>query len=270
MLLTTGQGVGPQFKTQTSTVNLPELDITGMTYQSVTIDITASNTRGFCINSDGTKLYVVQNTDNIIEEYALGTPNDITTLTATGNTLDVSSLYTALYDCCLSDDDSKIYIIGTTYDKIRQYDMSTPSDLSSATYSGNEFNTLLAQPKGVSLVDGGTKMFVTDETDDTIHRYDLSTAYDISSASHAQQSSPIARGFPLYVNEAGTKILVNSFSLDLVYQYALSTPYDLSTLSEDTTVDTSSGPAEAWSSAPSSDNNKLFVSGRDGDFYEFG
>lgn len=274
MLLTTGQGMGPQFKTPINT-SIPELDITGMTYQSVTADITASGfSRGFDINSDGTKLYLVDFTNLSIVEYSFGTANDITTLTATGNTLDLSAVFTSLYDVSISDNDTQLYIVGPSLDEVRQYTMSTPSDLSTVSYSGNSLDLSVAmggnpQPKGISVVANGTKLFATNDADEKIYGYTLSTPYDLSTASYDQVSAATARGFIMFVNEAGTKILIDEPLSQTVYQYSLSTPYDLSTMVQSATLDVSGTLASLWGMVPSSDNSKLFVCEIDGNFYEY-
>jgi hypothetical protein len=85
-------------------------------------------------------------------------------------------------------DGTKLFVIGSTQDRIRSWDLTTAWDINSATnpvaMTGNLRDTgavFIPNPNGVSFSDDGTKAFVVDGTNNALYRYSLTTAWDILS-----------------------------------------------------------------------------------------
>ena len=153
------------------------------------------------------------------------------------NTLDVSGQDTDMEGIFLKPDGAKVYSVGYAGDTIEEYSMSTPYDLSTATYT-QSFSVAGQEtvPSDVFFKPDGTKMYVCGYTGDDVNEYALSTAWNISTASFtdtfsvsAQANQPDGIAF----KPDGTKLYVMNGSNKTVYQYSVSTAWDVSTSSYD-------------------------------------
>ena len=134
-------------------------------------------------------------------------------------------------------DGTKFYVSGNANDSIFEYDLSTPWDISTASYSTNSFDlsSELTTPMGVALKLDGTKMYVLGLTNQAIYQYTLSTAWDVSTASYdsvslnvsTEDTSPRAIVFSI----DGKNMFMLGSTNSTVYKYTLTTPWDLSTAS---------------------------------------
>ena len=150
---------------------------------------------------------------------------------------------------------------------IFEYNLSTPFDISAATYAGDaqrcELDSDARNIGDMVISSDGLKMFLVrlgsnNAFDDRIYRYDLTVPYDISTCAYVAEVNPdtVAIQDPwrfsdltnnaglgrhhlrgIEINPDGTKIFL-SFNdnssdptIDGIREYTLSTPYDLSTLS---------------------------------------
>ena len=150
---------------------------------------------------------------------------------------------------------------------IFEYNLSTPFDISAATYAGDpqrcELDSDARNIGDMVISSDGLKMFLVrlgtnGGVDDRIYRYDLTVPYDISTCVYVAEVNPdtVAIQDPwrfgdltnnaglkkhhlkgIEINPDGTKIFL-SFNdnssdptIDGIREYILSTPYDLSTLS---------------------------------------
>ena len=139
----------------------------------------------------------------------------------------------------IREDGLKMYVLGYSTDTIYQYSMSTPYDLSTASYDTVSFSVGAQDslPNGFRFDATGSKLFMAGGSTDIVYQYSLTTAWDISTASYAsvsfsivaQQNSPTDLSF----NTTGTKMYVIGLQGDTAYQYTLSTAFDVSTASYD-------------------------------------
>lgn len=142
-------------------------------------------------------------------------------------------------DVNISPDGYKIFISGNVPDAIFKYDLSTPFDLSTATYNSVSFSLAAANADCTSFTfsSNGLKMYTTDFTDDSVYEYDLSSAFDISTASYNSVSLNVSAAGndpqSVAISADGYKLFVLGLSDDTVYQYSLSTAFDISTASYD-------------------------------------
>lgn len=173
-------------------------------------------------------------------------------------------------------DGSKMYINGATNDTVYQYSLSTPWDLSTASYDNASWNhnvtgTLLSAAFGLFFKPDGMKLYMTDYTLDGIYQFSLSTPWDITSVNDTADtsisiSSVDGTSQNLVFSPDGTKMFFVGLGNDKVYQYSLSTAWDLSTASYDNV----SIAIISYDSAPRSlrfnnDGTQLFVTGSTGD-----
>jgi hypothetical protein len=214
-------------------------DITTATYASDTFDFSTEEATptGIAFNSAGTKMYMVGTTDQIVEQYSLSTPWDVSTATADAVTLDVSSEDTSPQGMVFANSGLKLYVVGDTNNSIFEYTLTTAYDLSTATYSTNTISVAVqdTSPRGVAIGNSGLAMFVIGAQSDAIHQYTLSTAYDVSTAT-ADGNNLLITGDDntptgLFINSDGTHIFFTGTENDYVIHAGMALAWDITTAS---------------------------------------
>ena len=199
---------------------------------------------GLFFKSDGTKMYVLGNTNGAVYEYTLSTAWDISTSSYVQN-FSVSSQNARPEGLFFKPDGTKMFVGGSdSTDNIYEYTLSTAFDLSTASYS-QSFNTSSQTGGlvGVSFSTDGTQMFVLDDTGDDINEYALSTGWDVSTASYARNfsvSSQTTAPSDLYFKPDGKSVYIVETGSDLVLQYFTSAE---ATITYDTAIEWPSGTA---------------------------
>jgi hypothetical protein len=152
--------------------------------------------------------------------------------TYSGKSILVSAQETASRGLSFSTDGTKMYIVGQTTDTVYQYTLSTPFDVSTATYASKSFSILAQDGTSTSLYfkPDGLVFYMLGDSLDTVYQYTLSTAWDISTSAYSggsfantQETAPAGLGF----STDGTKMYIIGSNTDTVYQYTLSTAWDV-------------------------------------------
>jgi len=197
---------------------------------------------------DGTKMYILGDTGNDVNEYLLSTPWEVNTATFTTN-FSVAAQDTSPAGLYFKPDGTRMYICGLTGvsptgDRVYSYTLSTPWSLASGvTYDNKNFNVGAndTSPQGVYFKDDGTKMYVVGATGDAVYEYTVSTAWEIDSTvtlvntlligAANTQNLPLTLTSPIGIdfNASGTKMYINDQARDVVARFDLSTAWDLST-----------------------------------------
>lgn len=216
-------------------------NLTGAYYDNKSGDAGATGgyVYGFYIRPDtGTTLYVSGSSPSgYIHQGTLSSAWEIDTGSDTGNNLDASTQTTTNRDIFVSSDGSKIYVIGASEDEVFQYNMSTPYDLSTASYASKSFDVSsqmnLGDPGGLYFKSDGLTAYVT--SSNYVYQYTLTSAWDASTASYANKSAHAGQNGTTGVtfSENGTNMYTVGSSSDTVMQHTLSTPWDVSTASND-------------------------------------
>lgn len=134
-------------------------------------------------------------------------------------------------------DGTKMYCLNQGTRVGHQYSLSTPWDISTASYDSvtGSFTGQTSSPSGLKLSSDGTKCFVLDSgvITDRIYQYTLSTAWDLSSVSYDSVSLSVngldTTGVGFCFNSDGTELYYMGQATETIYQYSLSTAWDLST-----------------------------------------
>lgn len=185
--------------------------------------------QGVFFNPEGTIMYVSTNEialDSIFQ-YTLSTPWDVSTASYATKSLDVSVEDNAPQSFFISSDGTKVFLIGTTGDAVYQYNLSTPWDISTGTYSTNSLSIVEedGNMQGIFIKDDGLTMFLVGLDNDKVHQYTFGTAWDLSTATYDSiASSAITQdGIPvaLWFNPYGTKMYLLGVVNDAIYQYSL-------------------------------------------------
>jgi DNA-binding beta-propeller fold protein YncE len=185
------------------------------------------------LKSDDSKMFVTQGSS--VFQYSLPVAKELRSPGDEGASFAVGQAEVAPAGLDFSYDGTKMYVVGPTNDRIFQYALSTPWNLSSASYTQNTaIGTQETTPTGVYFKPDGTNMYVIGSASDNVHQYSLSTAWDVSTATFvvgrsvsAQDTAPA----DLYFKPDGTKLYVVGTTGDDVNEYNLSTAWDISTTS---------------------------------------
>lgn len=215
-----------------------DTSITGCAYSGKSVSITAKETviTGVFFKSDGLQMFIVGSASDSVHSYTLSTAWDVTTATFVSS-FSVSAQDTSPQDLFFKPDGTVMYIAGdaptdTTY----QYQLSTPWDITTATFTAGQSLTVTTQDgaqTGITFTPNGLELYVSGNATDRIHKYTLSTAWDITTATYsnvslyigAEESAPHSVQF----NAAGTKLYIVGTAVDYIHEYTLSTAWDITT-----------------------------------------
>jgi sugar lactone lactonase YvrE len=202
--------------------------------QSFSVSAQESTPREAVFKPDGTTMYVVGETNDTVYQYTLSTPWDVSTASYASKSFSVSAQELTPQALAFKPDGSRMYVAGSAGDDINEYSLSTPWDVTTASYV--QLFSVAAQettPNSMYFRSDGLKLYVIGSDQDRVFQYTLGTAWNISTASYdninfsttAQDTAPTG----LYFKNDGTLMFVVGSTNDNVYQYALSTPWDVST-----------------------------------------
>ena len=167
-------------------------------YQKFSVAVQDTSPSGLFFKPDGTKMYVLGDSGNDVNEYNLSSAWDISTASYVQN-FSVSAQEIAPRSVFFKSDGTKMYVIGSDGDDVNEYDLSSAWDVSTASYVQN-FSVAFEDttPTGLFFKPDGTKMYFVGSSTDAVWRYSLSTPWDISTASW---DGPANSYFPVYDQE---------------------------------------------------------------------
>lgn len=219
-----------------------------ITSSGLTNSLGVSNEGDIYFKPNGLALYVLA--DNLVQQYDLSIPWDLDSLSQTGTFFDLQSEITDNDGISFKPDGTKMYVLGTTTNvasRVFQYTLSTPWDVSTASYDSVEFIADQGLgPGGMFFKPDGLNLFVVSNYDTSNRKvvdYSLSTAWDLSTASTSGSTSLLISSYVstglTFSSDGKVLFLVES---DDIVQFTLSTAWDLSTASfySDTDVSSSS------------------------------
>jgi len=216
-------------------------DITSGTYvRDFNLTSFESQAYGVAISPDGRYFYVCGTARDNPIMFTASTPYDISTLTYGNNIRLFDNIFNiagaGLEAFEFGDNGNKLYIIGSTYDNIRQFSLSTPYDVGTQSYDGEySFGATITIPVGISWKPDGTRVFIMNQNNDSIYEYSCSNAWDVTtgtvslvqSETFTDDNSPIGITF----KPDGTKMYISGDSSNEINEYDLGTAWDISTKS---------------------------------------
>jgi len=191
---------------------------------------------GVAFNTDGTKMFIVGETEDTVAQYALSTGFDVSSASFT-QTFSIASQETEAQSVTFNTDGTKMFIVGDTGNDINEYTLSTGFDVSTASFVDSfSLASQTTQPKEGVFNTDGTELYVLARDNQKVYKYTLSTGFDVSTASYAsvefsvssQETSPQGLAF----SADGSKMYVCGDTGDDVNQYATT-----STATNSTTVE---------------------------------
>ncbi|MDB2537002.1 cadherin-like domain-containing protein, partial [Alphaproteobacteria bacterium] len=174
-----------------------------------------------------------------------------------------------------NNDGSKLYVNDYSSGDYKQYSLSTPYDVSTAT-ADNSGDSLDGPTSYYNIIFNGTgsKAFILTYNSDYIREYNLSTAYDIRTASYnrsqyvgSYDTTPTDFEF----NSDGSKLFLLGSADDQIIQLNLSTPYNITTSSNGGSFDIGDylTNTSVWGMTLSPDGKKIFVADGNRNIHEF-
>jgi len=214
-------------------------DLSAASYDNVSFDVSTQDgnpkaiffksdgTGGLFFKPDGTKMYVPDVDSDLVFQYSLSTAWDLSTASYDSVSFDVGAQSIDTEGIFFKPDGTKMYI-SNREDSIYQYTLSSPWDLSTASYDNVALDVSAedSATRGVFFKPDGTKMYLAGGGDtDSVYQYSLSTAWDLSTASYDNISANVglqeANIYGVFLKPDGTKMYVLGNFSDTVYQYSL-------------------------------------------------
>lgn len=236
------------------------LSLGTVSYDSVSLTF-ANGTTAFRFNPADSILYALT-TSNIIEQYTLTTPGDISTAILAGVQFNfLVDSETSVRDFVFSQDGSSIYLIGTGNNKVYQFDLGTPWDVSTAIYIDSLSIVSPASPSPGALVFGqnGTVLLVRSST--YLLHYDLSTGWDITSAVEDTSKTIVISSEidDILFSSDGYTLWFLYNDTEAIVEYYLSVPFDITTMVSTGAVYISTEMVNAFGMNTNSDGSKLYI-----------
>ena len=166
-------------------------DVSTSTHQNVYFNGDGLDFVAIAFNTNGTKLFIYDATGNdSIKQYSLGSPFDLSNAVLQKEYTGTSSktlrqINGTPQGFAFSSDGSKMYVTGTGTQKIKEFTLSTPFDLSNVTLEsgGYDLSDEIDEPSGIAFSDDGSKLFVLDSKNNTANRdvseYDLTCGFGV-------------------------------------------------------------------------------------------
>ena len=242
--------------------------------QGTPITVTASSTfsvnsqetrpKGITFNNDGTKMFIVGEIGDDVNEYTLSTGFDLSSIVTFVDSFAVTQCPnpTAVK---FNADGTKMFVTGPNNDNVHQYALTTGFDVSSASFTQTLVTTVDSDNFGLDFKPDGTKMYITGNQNNKIYEYNLSSAFDISSATFNQDLTLTAidtEPFGIEWSTDGTRLFIVGTRGNGVDEFAVGTPYDISTLTHIGFYSIGGNPSGIHISP---DGTKMFIIGNQSD-----
>jgi DNA-binding beta-propeller fold protein YncE len=136
---------------------------------------------GIFFKPDGTKMYVIGQTGDDVNEYTLSDPWNVSSASYV-QIFSVAAQETAPTGIFFNPDGTRMYVLGDTNDFVSEYTLGTAWNVSTASYVQN-FSVAAEEtvPTGIFFKPDGTKMYVIGSTGDDVNEYSLGTAWQLVS-----------------------------------------------------------------------------------------
>ena len=155
----------------------------------LTVDLTGADNedqvRALAFKPDGTRMFVGGMKIDVIREYILTTPFDLSDVSVGAiSTVDLEDADDSMRNIQFNSDGTKLYIAGDDNNDMKMYSLSTPYDVTtlSSTFTTFDLGSRFSNMRGFIFAFNFTRLFVTDDTGatNTIFEYSLECAGTIT------------------------------------------------------------------------------------------
>ncbi|MBD1174650.1 autotransporter domain-containing protein [Pelagibacterales bacterium SAG-MED01] len=158
-------------------------------------DISGQDTtpRGLAFNNDGTKMFVVGDAGNDVNEYTLSVGFDLTSTVTFVDDFDISGQDNRPRGMAFNNDGTKMYVLGYSGEDVNVYTLSTGFDLTSTVTFVDSFDVSNEDdgPVDIAFNNTGSKMFVVGLNDDEINSYSLSCGFKVTNLGKCEEPPKI-------------------------------------------------------------------------------
>ena len=202
-----------------------------VTYDNISFDVStqSANPVDLEFNTDGTKMFVLGQTNDAIYQYSLTTGFNISSASYDNISFSVLSQDTSAQGISFNSDGTKMFYTGSSQDKVHQYSLTNGFSLASGnvTYDNISFDVSTQDVTliGLEFNPDGTKMFIVGYGNDRIYQYSLTNGFSLASGNvtydnisfdvSPQDATPAGLAF----NSDGTKMFLLGLT-KFVYQYS--------------------------------------------------
>jgi DNA-binding beta-propeller fold protein YncE len=205
-------------------------DVSTSSYDSVSFSVATQEVLPTAVTfkPDGTKMYVVGTSNDTVYEYDLSSAWDLSSASYL-QSFSVATQETNPKGISFLGDGTKMYVIGTTGDDVNEYDLSTPWDISSASFVQSfSVSALTLGPEDLFFKPDGSTFFVliglnsANNPESRVFQYGIG-GFNVA----AQETNPTG----IFFKPDGTKMYIAGSSDDDINEYSLSTAWDITTAS---------------------------------------
>lgn len=205
-------------------------EITGISIDGVIYRKTTTNTY---VNGSTVVTY--------IPEHTLPGGFDPTTISDTGLSFDVSAKQSSITEPFITDNGVYVYSVGKTGDTIDRYELSTPFDLSTATFIDTLNLTVGTDKLCMEISSNGTTLCVWEASAYKVQTYTLAAPWQLSGATYVGVTTTAYPGvYGIRFNDDGTKLwMLIAGTPPSIKEYDLATAWDATTatLAQTVTLD---------------------------------
>ncbi len=191
--------------------------------------------RGVSWNNDGTKVYFGGNQNDKVYQLEIPSSRAYDIRYATNAGISTTVTDTAITGLTFKPDGTKMYVVGSTNDRVAQYDLSTAWDIETHSGVSTYFQTTSTLPSEVRFNPDGEWMYVLDNPNDSVIQYKLSTPWEISTAERHSEvyindiMNNNSNDYTLEFGRDGTRMYIANFGATYnLYQFDLSHNWDIS------------------------------------------
>jgi DNA-binding beta-propeller fold protein YncE len=204
-------------------------DITTASYvQNFSLSAKDAEPRAIFFKSDGSVFWFLGGgASDSVHEYSMSSSWNVSTASFV-RSFSVSSQEATPTGLFFKPDGTKMYVSGAGADAVNEYSLSTPWDISTASFTTSK-SVGIAEVRGVFFRDDGTNMYVLDDSNDSLYVYTLSTEWDISSATllntlaltRANKFPAITGPQSIFFKPEGDLFYIVDNGVDTIYSFAI-------------------------------------------------
>jgi hypothetical protein len=192
-------------------------------------------------NADGTKMFVLDEVNDRVNEYTLSTGFNLASTVAYIDSFSVAGQELKPTGFTFNTDGTKMFVVGWKGQDVNEYTLTTGFDISTASFVDSfDISSQNTDPRDVKFSTDGTVMFIMGRasTTDSVYRYTLTTGFDVSTSTYEDSfyiGDQETAGNSIAFSTNGLKMFVLGTNSESVNEYTLSTAWDFSPVT--TTVD---------------------------------
>ncbi len=151
-----------------------------------------NNTRAVRFRKNGRTMYFVGNQNKRIYQKHLDTSYDLNSVKVETDYYNFSSISNEIRDLFFKDDGTALYVLDETNKRIRQFSLSTPWDITTATlvYSLDISSQGSSNYGGIFIGKNGTRLYLSNLDNNTIYQFNFTTGWDLSTCSYFFSYTP--------------------------------------------------------------------------------